>query len=111
MNDKVVVTIKKTAKRLTDENKKSAVAARKALGKYATSNPEEFAAAGLDATQFPRFRNDVRKYGCLGNVISVDAANEPEVEMRAAHEYYNMLGTAVISLVFAFRKAIKGQTA
>jgi hypothetical protein len=108
MNDKMVSTIKKTAKRLKDENAKTVVAARKALGKLATAHPEEFVAAGLDASQFPRFRNDVRKYGCLGNVISVDAANEPEAEMRAGHEYYNMLATACIPLVFAYRKAMSG---
>lgn len=108
MNDKLVGTIRKTATKLEGENRKSAAAARKALGKYAAANPEEFAAAGLDAAQFPRHRNDVVKYGCLGGIVSVGAGNEPRLEMRAAHEYYNMLAAAAAPLVARYRKLLEG---
>jgi hypothetical protein len=108
MNDKLVAIIQNTAKKLTAPNQKSVVAARKALTKYAKAHPEEFVASGLNIAEFPHSRRDVRKYGCLGEVISVETANEPEVEMRAAHEYYNMLATAVIPLISTYRKTMEG---
>jgi len=109
MDKKKVETIQKTAEKLTSDNKKSVNSARKALAKLAHSHPDEFVAAGLRLEDFPRFRNEVVKYGCLSDPISVGVPNNsPDDEMRAAHEYFNMLCDAVKPLVIRYREITEG---
>lgn len=109
MDEKKIETIRKIAENLLSDNKKSVNGAKKGLTKHAHKNPDEFVAAGLKLEDYPRFRNEVMKYGCIGRVIPVGGvANDPEIEMRSAHEFYNMLNDACRPLLKAYRSLIEG---